>query len=211
MIKPVIIALGSLLLPGVYSIHLAAAVVEVQAIEVNSIDENEMEATAIAILSRVETPSSTVIPFVELRKNALLEQPMVLSGEIYFPAPGTLSKHITSPFEERVTISSIAVEIEKNGENRRLPLKRKKGLLEFYTGLNALLEKDLVTLMALFDVESLSGGETWSIVLVPADARLEKSLERMIISGADSRVTGVRTVQSDTVWQELSFGTPDSG
>jgi hypothetical protein len=65
--------------------------------------------------------------------------------------------------------------------------------------------------MALFDVESLSEGETWSIVLIPADANLEKSLQRMIISGKFSRVTRVRTVQSEKVWQELSFGTPGSG
>lgn len=206
MIKPFLIALGLILVPGVHLFNVKAAGVEAIAVEVNT-----FEAAAIEILSRVETPASSVIPFVELRKNALLEQPMVLSGEIDFSVPGSLSKHITSPFEERVTISSAAVEIERNGETRRLPLKRKKGLVEFYTGLNALLNRDVVTLMALFDVESLSTGDTWSIVLIPTNTSLEKSLERMIITGKKTRVTVVRTVQSEDIWQELSFGNPDSG
>lgn len=206
MIKPFLIALWLILVPGVHSFNVEAAAVEANAVEVNT-----FEAAAIEILSRVETPASSVIPFVELRKNALLEQPMVLSGEIDFSVPGSLSKHITSPFEERVTISSAAVEIERNGETRRLPLKRKKGLVEFYTGLNALLNRDVVTLMALFDVESLSTGDTWSIVLIPTNTSLEKSLERMIITGKKTRVTVVRTVQSEDIWQELSFGNPDSG
>ena len=206
MIKPFLIALWLILVPGVHSFNVEAAAVEANAVEVNT-----FEAAAIEILSRVETPASSVISFVELRKNALLEQPMVLSGEIDFSVPGSLSKHITSPFEERVTISSAAVEIERNGETRRLPLKRKKGLVEFYTGLNALLNRDVVTLMALFDVESLSTGDTWSIVLIPTNTSLEKSLERMIITGKKTRVTVVRTVQSKDIWQELSFGNPDSG
>ena len=206
MIKPFLIALWLILVPGVHSFNVEAAAVEANAVEVNT-----FEAAAIEILSRVETPASSVISFVELRKNALLEQPMVLSGEIDFSVAGSLSKHITSPFEERVTISSAAVEIERNGETRRLPLKRKKGLVEFYTGLNALLNRDVVTLMALFDVESLSTGDTWSIVLIPTNTSLEKSLERMIITGKKTRVTVVRTVQSKDIWQELSFGNPDSG
>jgi hypothetical protein len=169
------------------------------------------EITAKEILSRVQTPTNVAIPFVERRKNQLLKEPLVLSGEIDFSAGDSLTKRITSPFSERVTISRTAVEIERDGQTRRLSLKRKKGLTEFYEGLKALFGKDVETLMTLFDVESVSAGDAWEIVLIPANSNLEKSLERMTIGGYKSRVTLIRTVQSPETWQELSFQTPESG
>jgi hypothetical protein len=171
----------------------------------------DVEEAARDILSRIQAPENAVFPFVELRKNRLLEEPMVLSGEMDFSSTEGLSKLITSPFVERVTISSVAVEIERDGETRRLLLKRKRGLPEFYSGLKALMDKDLTTLLALFDVESVTAGDEWTIVLIPVNPNLQKSLERMIITGRKARVTVIRTVQSPDVWQELSFEIPESG
>jgi hypothetical protein len=171
----------------------------------------DVEQVARGILSQLQAPPATVLPFVELRKNKLLKEPMVLVGEIDFSTTEKLSKRITSPFIERVTISSIAVEIERDGETRRLPLKRKRGLAELYSGLKALMEKDVDTLLTLFDVESVTVTDGWAIVLIPANSNLEKSLQRMIVSGTEMRVTVIRTVQSPDIWQELSFETAESG
>jgi hypothetical protein len=73
------------------------------------------------------------------------------------------------------------------------------------------MERDVDTLLTLFDVESVTVTDGWAIVLIPANSNLEKSLQRMIVSGTEMRVTVIRTVQSPDVWQELSFETAESG
>ncbi|MGH8495495.1 MAG: LolA-related protein [Gammaproteobacteria bacterium] len=160
-----------------------------------------------AILARIDTPRGVSIPFVEKRKNPLLEEPLVLTGEVAFDQDGRLSKTIESPFRERVTISRDAVELERDGRTRRLSLRRKDDVRAFYIALRALLEGDAKALNELFEIETTTDAERWTLVLVPAGPPLSEFLESMVISGHSAQVSRIRTVQSEDDWQEMTFDT----
>lgn len=158
-----------------------------------------------AILEGIDTPRGVAIPFVEKRQNSLLDEPLVLTGEVIFDHDGRLSKIIEIPFRERVTISHDAVELEREGRTKRLSLRRKEDVGAFYVALRALLEGDAKTLLDLFEVETTIDGGCWTIMLVPNAGPLSEFLESMTISGSAAQVSRIRTVHFDGNWQELSF------
>jgi hypothetical protein len=71
------------------------------------------------IIGNIDTPRNETIPFVEKRQNQLLEEPLILHGEVLFAEDGTLSKRIERPVQERVTISGDSLELARNGRVRR--------------------------------------------------------------------------------------------
>lgn len=157
------------------------------------------------ILARIETPRGVAVPFVERRKNALLEEPLRLTGTVTFGEDGVLSKIIEHPFHERVSISRDAVELERDGRTRRLSLRRKDEVRSFYVALRALLEGDADTLNALFEIEATTGAGRWTLKLVPSGPPLSEFLHCMVIRGRSGRVHLIRTVQSGGDWQEMTF------
>lgn len=158
-----------------------------------------------AILARIDTPRDVPMPFVERRKNALLAEPLVLTGEAVFNADGSLSKTIETPFRERVTITREALEVTREGRTRRLSLRRKDDLRQFYAALRALLEGDARTLRELFEIEATREAERWQLTMTPTGAPLGRFLESMVISGQGSQVLEIRSAQPGGDWQSLSF------
>lgn len=158
------------------------------------------------ILGNIDTPRNETIPFVEKRQNQLLEEPLILHGEVLFAADGTLSKRIERPVQERVTISADSLELARNGRVRRVSLDKRAGVKVFYAGMRALLDGDTGSLFELFVVSaSVGDAENWTIELVPKDADLRTFVEQMIISGQGGQVITVHTDQPGGDWQEMSF------
>ncbi|MDH3510047.1 MAG: hypothetical protein OER85_04230 [Gammaproteobacteria bacterium] len=158
------------------------------------------------ILGGIDTPRGEPIPFIEKRQSQLLEEPLVLYGNVLFTQEGTLSKRIERPFQERVTISANSMELERKGRVRRVSLDKRAGVKVFYAGMRALLERDTDALIELFDVSTFADEEAnWRIELVPKEAGLRTFVEQLIISGRGSHVLTVHTDQPGGDWQEMSF------
>jgi hypothetical protein len=162
-------------------------------------------ARVAAILAGIETPRDEPIPFMEKRQSQLLEEPLVLYGDVLFTQEGTLSKRIERPIQERVTISADSMELERKGRVRRVSLDKRAGVKVFYAGMRALLDGDTNALFELFDVSAANDEVYWSIQLVPKEADLRTFVEKLTISGKGGRVLTVHTDQPGGDWQEMSF------
>ena len=159
-----------------------------------------------SILGDIDTPRDEPIPFIERRQSQLLEEPLVLYGEVLFTEDGTLSKRIERPFQERVTISAESMELERKGRVRRVSLDKRAGVKVFYAGMRALLDGDTDALFEQFDVSAAVGeGANWRIELIPKDTDLRTFVEQLIITGQGSQVLMVHTDQPGGDWQEISF------
>ena len=166
---------------------------------------NESDRVA-TILGGIKMPRDAPIPFVEKRQSQLLEEPLILFGEVLFTQDGTLSKRIEKPFQERVTISADSMEMERKGRVRRVSLDKRAGVKVFYAGMRALLNGDTDALFELFEVATTAGeDESWTIELVPKAADLRTFVEQLTISGQGGQVLTVHTNQPGGDWQEMSF------
>ena len=168
-----------------------------------SIAATEPNEIAVGIIEHLETPHDIPVTFIERRNNKMLAHPMELSGEILFSGSGTFSKNIHEPFRESIIISETHITLERGDETRKLSMQRRRGLEQFYRGLRALLNGDLITVLELFEVAATGGESEWTIELRPKDRQLKDFVQTISVHGTGSRVSLIRTVQSEHDWQEL--------
>jgi hypothetical protein len=164
------------------------------------------QASLAKILNGLAPPDYTPQAFIERRQNRLLAEPMVFHGEVQLSPDGTFSKTINDPFHERVLVTNDFLELERDGKTKRVSLRRERGARGLYIGLRAFLERDIDALLSLFEVAAIEPGSSWRVELVPVDAKLERYVTQMVITGEGPDVASIRTTQAESNWQEMLFG-----
>jgi hypothetical protein len=79
------------------------------------------------------------------------------------------------------------VRVEREGEpSRSFALKRAPELRGLLTGFSSLLTGDVSGLKRSFDVQTQGTEQSWTLQLVPLDARARRRLQRIEITGHDA-------------------------
>src|SRR6185503_4907596 len=78
-----------------------------------------------SLLQRLARPAPATTPFVEVRFSKLLDQPLVVKGQLEYHEDGALVRAVDMPFRERTEIRGETVTVERVGRStRRFSLKR---------------------------------------------------------------------------------------
>ena len=142
---------------------------------------------ADALIARLAKPAPASIAFTEVRVSPLLREPLVVSGELEFSGPGSLDRHVRKPYREDTSIRGESVRVEREGEqSRSFALKRAPELRGLLTGFSSLLSGDVPGLKQSFDVQAQGTEASWTLQLVPLDARARKRLQKLEIVGHDA-------------------------
>lgn len=148
------------------------------------------ELETSALVRALERPIPAAIAFKEVRFSALLEQPLVVSGELKYVAQDHLERLVTSPYKERTVIRGESVRVERHGEKlRTFALNRApelKGMLMAFSGL---LAGNVELVKQHFDVRTQGSEESWSMQLTPLDPRAQKQLEQLRMTGRNNEPT----------------------
>jgi hypothetical protein len=148
-----------------------------------------MELSAVLEATRVSPPAQ--VAFREERHNPLFEEPLLLDGYLEYLGPGVLRKVIESPFREAFLIEGGDILVQRDGETRRLPIKRSKALETILGAIEAILAGEVERLDRVFDYE-ISGCESdWSVELKPRSRRISKHIARLRIDGDDHAVNRI--------------------
>ena len=140
-----------------------------------------------ALIAKLARPAPASIAFTEVRVSPLLREPLVVAGELEFSGPGSLDRHVRKPYREDTSIRGESVRVEREGEqSRSFALKRAPELRGLLTGFSALLAGDVPGLKRSFDVQAQGTEQSWTLQLVPLDARARKRLQRLEIAGHDA-------------------------
>ena len=140
-----------------------------------------------ALIARLAKPAPASIAFTEVRVSPLLREPLVVSGELEFSGPGSLDRHVRKPYREDTSIRGESVRVEREGEqSRSFALKRAPELRGLLTGFSSLLTGDVPGLRRSFDVQAQGTEQSWTLQLVPLDARARKRLQKLEIVGHDA-------------------------
>lgn len=137
-----------------------------------------------ALVSGLERPTPAAVAFKEIRFSALLDHPLIVSGELKYVAADHLERLVTDPYKERTTIRGESVRVERDREKlRTFALNRApelKGILMAFSGL---LAGELEAVERHFDVSAEGTRENWSMRLTPRDARVSKQLTELRMIG----------------------------
>ena len=161
------------------------------------------ELSAILKLSRVSPPAR--VAFREERHNPMFESPLLLEGYLEYLGPGMLGKVIESPFQEAFSIEGGEISMIRDGETRRLPVRRSKALETMLSAFEALLSGDAGRLETVFDCQISGDASEWTIDLQPKSRRVSKHLSSLRLSGDDAGVNKILINLSDGEWHVMNI------
>jgi len=155
------------------------------------------------------TPPDRVV-FREERHNPMLKEPIKLTGYLEYLKPGRLRKVVETPFEEAFLITENYIEIERDGETRRLSLGKSKPIRAMLGGIEAVLAGQTDILASLFRYELSGTASDWSLRLEPISRRVSAHLTVMLVKGDDDSVNSIRLELKDDEWSLMEMSAAES-
>ncbi|HEX5046417.1 MAG TPA: LolA-related protein [Gammaproteobacteria bacterium] len=152
---------------------------------------------AEAVIKSLHREPPATIEFAEARFSPLLDEPLIVSGQLTYLGAASFDRHVTAPYEESTAIRGESVRVERGGENARtFALKRAPelgGLLASFVGL---LSGDASAVTREFGVTASGAAAAWTIELTPLDGRQRRRLQEIVVGGAGSEPKCIAVLSS---------------
>ncbi len=156
------------------------------------------EASAQALIASLARPAPARTPFAEARFMKVLDQPLVVSGELGWLGGDKLERRVDRPTKEVSTIADGEVTQQREGRKpRSFSLKRAPQLQVLLDSFVALLGGDASRLTQAFEVRHEDRAYGWTLVLTPRDARVAKTIASIEIDGHDKEPRCMRMQEAD--------------
>jgi hypothetical protein len=150
------------------------------------------------LLKSLARPAPAVTPFVEVRYSKLLEQPIVVKGQLEYHEDGTLVRAVKDPFQERTEIKGETVNIARVGKSpRKFSLKRAPELRSMLGGFSAVLGGGRADLERDFNIGVTGETSAWKLALTPKSQQVGKYVRDIVIEGAQSEPRCIIVTQPD--------------
>ncbi len=153
---------------------------------------------ADTLLKTLARPAPAVTPFVEVRYSKLLEQPLVVKGQLEYHEDGTLVRAVKDPFQERTEIKGETVNIARVGKSpRTFSLKRAPELRSMLGGFSAVLGGGRADLEKDFNIGVTGETSAWKLALTPKSQQVGKYVRDIVIEGAKNEPRCIIVTQPD--------------
>ena len=137
------------------------------------------------------------VRFVEKKYIALLDRPLVSSGELgYFP-PDRLEKRTLLPKPDVMVLDRDTLSIERGKQKLSLRLADQPQALAFVDSIRGTLAGDRPALERSYALYLTGSEERWTLSLLPSDPRIAALVTRITIGGSRDRVRSVEYLQAD--------------
>jgi len=139
---------------------------------------------ANALIARLAKPAPATVAFREVRFSSLVNEPLIVAGELGYSGPTSLDRRVTEPYRETVAIRGESVRVEREGEPpRSFGLNRAPELRGLLSSFTALLAGDPGALERSFSVAANGTDDAWTLELKPSDARARRRLQQIVVTG----------------------------
>jgi hypothetical protein len=145
-------------------------------------------------LARVSAGSAD---FVETKTIAMLEKPVVSSGQLFYVAPDKLEKRTLKPRPESMIIEGNTLIIERGRQNMTLQVDSAPELAGFVNSMRGTLAGDRKALERSFALSLEGPPQRWVLTLKPLDQRMAAAVASIRITGALDDVRSVEILQAD--------------
>jgi len=137
------------------------------------------------LIAALGQPAPARTPFAEARFMQVLDQPLVVSGELAWLGGDQLQRKVLRPQPETATIANGEVTLERAGKRpRHFSLKHAPQLQVLLDSFVALLSGDTERLNDAFEISQHgTANASWTLTLVPRDTRVAKTVASIAIDG----------------------------
>ncbi len=148
-------------------------------------------------------PAPARTAFIEVRFMSVLDQPLILRGELAWLGGTRLQRVVMSPYVEHSEINSGQITVTRSGQApRHFSLDRAPQLRDLLTSFTALLAGQPTQLLRRFDARVWGNRASWTLNLRPRDAQVARQIQALDIDGAG---TSLRCIRVDDTDGDTSF------
>jgi hypothetical protein len=139
---------------------------------------------AQALIGRLAKPAPATVAFREVRFSMLVNEPLIVAGELVYTDATSLDRRVTQPSRETVAIRGESVRVEREGSPpRSFGLNRAPELRGLLSGFTALLAGDPAALERNFSIAANGSDAAWTLELTPTDKRAQRRLQQIVVNG----------------------------
>jgi hypothetical protein len=172
-----------------------------------AVDAQTADLDATALLVRLTRPAPDTTTFVDVRYSALLDEPLVASGELEHRTDGALVRRVTDPYRETTVLRGENVLVEREGSKpRSFSLDRAPELRGMLASFGALLKGDRAMLDRYFTMTAHGSDASWQIELAPRDEKLKRRLAVIRVDGAQDRARCFTLTEPDDDASVMTLG-----
>ncbi|WP_325050420.1 LolA-related protein [Dyella solisilvae] len=159
----------------------------------------EDAVTARSVVASLGRPAPARTPFAEARFMKMLDQPLVVSGQLSWLGDDRLERAVDHPNREVSTIADGQVTQQREGRPpRSFSLKRAPQLQLLLDSFVALLGGDSTRLEQAFTIQYHGDdARRWTLALTPRDPTLAHTVSRIEIDGRGTEPRCMRMQEAD--------------
>ena len=135
--------------------------------------------------------------FVETKNIALLDKPVVSSGELRYQPPARLEKRTLKPKPELMVLDGDHLLLERGKQKFNVRLPELPEALAFVDSLRGTLSGDRATLERNYKLRLDGNERRWTLDLLPNDQRMAAFVLRITFGGSGNQVEWIRYLQAD--------------
>ena len=143
--------------------------------------------------------------FVETRHAALLDAPVVSSGEMRFTPPDRLEKDTLKPRRESLVLEKNELTVERDGRSMTWHVGSRPEAMAFIESVRSTLAGNRAQLEKYYRLELQGSEKDWTLVLLPATADVQKLVTRITVGGRGREVRRIEYSQADGDRVELTI------
>jgi hypothetical protein len=135
--------------------------------------------------------------FVEKKYIALLDKPLVATGEMSFTPPDRLEKRTLTPKPEILRLERDTLSIEREKQKLTIQLRNQPEALAFVDSIRGTLAGDRTALERNYALHLAGTQEKWTLTLLPSEPKIAALLQRITVKGSRSRIGSIEYLQAD--------------
>lgn len=141
--------------------------------------------------------------FTEKRYIAVLDKPVVTSGEMTYSPPDRLEKHTLSPKPESMVLDKDRLSLERNRRKFTINLASRPEALAFVDSVRSTLSGNRQSLERNYTLLLKGQPQHWVLTLTPTEPAILALLQRIAVSGSGNQVHAIDYLLADGDRTEL--------
>jgi hypothetical protein len=143
--------------------------------------------------------------FVEVRHLAVLDRPLVATGEMTYTAPDRLEKRTLTPRPETLLLDKDVVSIERDKRKHSINLASRPEALAFVDSIRSTLSGNRAALERNYALRLSGSSDNWVLTLSPSEPKIAALLQRITVSGAGDQIRSIEYLLVDGDRSELTI------
>ena len=135
--------------------------------------------------------------FVEKKFLAVLDKPLVSTGEMDYQPPDRLEKRTLTPKAETLRLDKDILSVEREKQKLSINLANQPEALAFVDSIRGTLSGNRAALEKNYLLHLSGQPEKWVLTLLPSDARIAALVQRITVTGSKNQIRSIEYLQAD--------------